>query len=194
MRLRLLYLTMGISLVAMTSGCTKKVATATPPPPPPAAPQEPAPAPAQQRQRPAVVAVPPKEAPEPAVASVHTTKTLEDMLNQLLDAYFDYDQANLRTDAQSALNKDYGALRALLQEFPNTKFMVEGNCDERGSAEYNLALGERRAKAAKEFLTQIGVPDDRLMTISYGQERPVCTDHNEDCWQKNRRAHLTASR
>ena len=74
------------------------------------------------------------------------------------------------------------------------QFLVKGNCDERGSAEYNLALGERRARAAKEFLTQIGVPDERLMTISYGQERPVCTDHNEECWQKNRRAHLTASR
>ena len=179
--------------MAITSGCHKKVAIAPPPPPQPA-PQAPAPTPAQERQRPAVVAVTPKEAPAQAVASVHTTKTLEDMLNQLLDAYFDYDQADLRSDAQSALNKDYSALRALLQEFPNTKFLVEGNCDERGSAEYNLALGERRARAAKEFLTQIGVPDERLMTISYGQERPVCTDHNEECWQKNRRAHLTASR
>src|SRR5258708_22658524 len=193
MRLRLLYLTMGVSLVAITSGCHKKVAIAPPPPPPPA-PQAPAPTPAQERQRPAVVAVTPKEAPAQAVASVHTTKTLEDMLNQLLDAYFDYDQADLRSDAQSALNKDYSALRALLQEFPNTKFLVEGNCDERGSAEYNLALGERRARAAKEFLTQVGVPDERLMTISYGQERPACTHHNEECWQKNRRAHLTASR
>jgi peptidoglycan-associated lipoprotein len=193
MRLRLLYLTMGVSLVALTSGCSKKVATSAPPPPPPA-PRESAPAPVEQRQRPSVVAVQPKETPAPPVASAHTTKTLEDMLNQLLDAYFDYDQANLRTDAQSALNKDYSALRALLAEFPSTKFLVEGNCDERGSAEYNLALGERRAKVAKEFLTQIGVPEERLMTISYGQERPVCTDHNEECWQKNRRAHLTASR
>ena len=193
MRLRLLYLTMGISLVAITSGCAKKVATSAPPPPPPA-PREAAPAPVEQRQRPSVVAVQPKETPAPPVAAAHTTKTLEDMLNQLLDAYFDYDQANLRHDAQTALNHDYSALRALLQEFPNTKFMVEGNCDERGSAEYNLALGERRAKVAKEFLTQIGVPEERLMTISYGQERPVCTDHNEECWQKNRRAHLTASR
>ncbi len=92
------------------------------------------------------------------------------------------------------MNKNSAALKSLLQEFPNTKFLVEGNCDERGSAEYNLALGDRRAAAAKEFLAQIGVPTDRLMTISYGQERPVCTDHNEDCWQKNRRAHLTASR
>ena len=98
---------------------------------------------------------------------------MADYLNKLLDAYFDYDKAELRGDAQSALNTNSSELRSLLQEFPNTKFVVEGSCDERGSAEYNLALGERRAKAAKEFLTQIGVPAERLTTISYGQERPV---------------------
>jgi peptidoglycan-associated lipoprotein len=128
------------------------------------------------------------------VASKNTPKSLEDLLNKLLDAYFDYNAATLRNDAQTALNQNSTALRELLQEFPNTRFTVEGNCDERGSAEYNLALGDRRAAAAKEFLTQIGVPAERLTTISYGKERPVCTDQNEDCWQKNRRAHLTASR
>jgi peptidoglycan-associated lipoprotein len=127
------------------------------------------------------------------VSANRTSKALEDYLNKLLDAYFDYDKADLRTDAQSALNSDSGELRSLLKEFPTAKFVVEGNCDERGSAEYNLALGERRAAAAKEFMIQIGVPADRLSTISYGQERPVCTDHDENCWQKNRRAHLTAS-
>jgi len=157
--------------------------------------ESPQPAAEPQRQRPAVVAVTPKPEPSAEVAvSKNTPKSLEDLLNQLLDAYFDYDKATLRSDAQTALNKNSAALKSLLQEFPNTKFLVEGNCDERGSAEYNLALGDRRAAAAKEFLAQIGVPTDRLMTISYGQERPVCTDHNEDCWQKNRRAHLTASR
>ena len=195
MRSRLFFLTIGVSLVAITSGCHKKAAMATPPPAPTPV-REPAPAAAEpQRQRPAVVAVTPK--PEPAaevVVSKNTPKSLEDLLNQLLDAYFDYDKATLRTDAQTALNANSTALRELLHEFPNTRFVVEGNCDERGSAEYNLALGERRAAAAKEFLTQIGVPADHLTTISYGQERPVCTDHNEDCWQKNRRAHLTASR
>jgi peptidoglycan-associated lipoprotein len=194
MKLRLLFLMMGVSVVAITSGCQKKAVTSAPPPPPPAA-REPEPTPAPQRQRPAVVAVTPTPpAPAAVAAAPHTTKTLEDLLNQLLDAYFDYDQADLRTDAQSALNKNSSYLKELLQEFPTTKFLVEGNCDERGSAEYNLALGERRAQAAKEFLTQIGVPGERLMTISYGHERPTCTDHNEECWQKNRRAHLTASR
>jgi peptidoglycan-associated lipoprotein len=134
-------------------------------------------------------------APTPAapVTAARTSKALEDYLNKLLDAYFDYDKADLRTDARTALNNDSSELRSLLKEFPNAKFVVEGNCDERGSPEYNLALGDRRAKAAQEFLTQIGVPADRLTTISYGQERPVCTDHDENCWQKNRRAHLSAS-
>jgi peptidoglycan-associated lipoprotein len=194
MRKHLLLLTIGASLSVMGVGCHKKAAMVTPPPAPAAAPA-PAPAPPPARQRPAVVAETPKPAsrPEPAV-SRNTPKSLEDLLNQLLDAYFDYDQAVLRTDAQTALNKNSSALRELLKEFPDTKFLVEGNCDERGSAEYNLALGDRRAAAAKEFLTQIGVPAERLTTISYGQERPTCTEHNEACWQKNRRAHLTASR
>jgi len=192
MKLQLLILTMGASLVAITSGCHKKVAAAPPPPPPPVvASTPPAPAPAP-RERVARVAEAPAPPPAP-VAEVRTSKVLADYLNKLLDAYFDYDKADLRTDARAALNNNSSELRSLLKEFPDTKFVVEGNCDERGSAEYNLALGDRRAKAAEEFLVQIGVPAARLTTISYGQERPVCTDHDENCWQKNRRAHLSAS-
>jgi peptidoglycan-associated lipoprotein len=193
MRLRLLMLTMGVSVVAITAGCHKKAAMAPPPPPPPVVAREtPAPPPAP-RERPATVARTPEPTPAAPVAAVRTSKALEDYLNKLLDAYFDYDKADLRTDARTALNNNSSELRSLLKEFPNTKFVVEGNCDERGSAEYNLALGDRRAKAAQEFLVQIGVPAERLATISYGQERPVCTDHDENCWQKNRRAHLSAS-
>jgi len=70
---------------------------------------------------------------------------------------------------------------------------VEGHCDERGSAEYNLALGDRRATEAKDYLVEFGVPASQLTTISYGKERPQCTEHNEECWQKNRRAHLSAA-
>jgi peptidoglycan-associated lipoprotein len=192
MRLKLLMLTMGASVVLITSGCHKKVAAAPPPPPPPVVAREnPAPPPAP-RERPARVAEAPAPTPAP-VAEVRTSKALEDYLNKLLDAYFDYDKADLRTDARTALNNNSSELRSLLKEFPNTKFVIEGNCDERGSPEYNLALGDRRAKAAEEFLVQIGVPASRLAIISYGQERPVCTDHDENCWQKNRRAHLSAS-
>src|SRR5262249_62116129 len=102
------------------------------------------------RRNPRPNALPAPRPPTPAPAApAHTVKTLEDYLNQLIDAYFDYDQAVLRTDAQAALNKDSGALQTLLREFPDAKFVIEGSCDERGSAEYNLALGDRRAKPPK---------------------------------------------
>ena len=111
---------------------------------------------------------------------------------QLQDAYFDYDKSDIRDDARAALTKDADALKAIFQEFPNASHHLEGHCDERGSAEYNLGLGDRRATAAKDFLVQLGVPADQLKTISYGKERPVCTESNEECWQRNRRAHFSA--
>ena len=110
----------------------------------------------------------------------------------LQDAYFDYDKSDIREDARAALTKDAEALKSIFQEFPSAIITVEGHCDERGSAEYNLGLGDRRATAAKDFLVQLGVPADKLKTISYGKERPVCTESNEECWQRNRRAHFSA--
>src|SRR5262249_51211263 len=132
--------------------------------------------------------------PAPPAAAPVTEKTLESYLNALLDAYFDYNQSDLRNDAVTNLNHNSENLRAMLNQFPNTKFVVDGNCDERGSEEYNLALGDRRAHAAQEYLVQAGVPADRLSTISFGKERPICTDHSEECWQKNRRAHVSLAR
>jgi peptidoglycan-associated lipoprotein len=107
------------------------------------------------------------------------------------DAYFDYDKSDIRADAQATLQQDATALKAILTDFPSAIIVIEGHCDDRGSAEYNLGLGDRRASAAKDFLTQLGIPADRLQTISYGKERPQCTDENEACWQKNRRAHFS---
>lgn len=107
------------------------------------------------------------------------------------DAYFDYDKSDIRSDARDALTRDAAVLKQIFSQDPNFSVVVEGHCDERGSAEYNLALGDRRASAAKDFLVQLGVPVDRLKTISYGKERPQCTEANEACWQKNRRAHLS---
>ena len=86
----------------------------------------------------------------------------------------------------------YEKLKTILRDFPNDAITVEGHCDERGSAEYNLGLGDRRSTSAKDFLVQLGVPADRLRTVSYGKERPQCTDGNEGCWQRNRRAHFSA--
>ena len=141
MKSRLLLYTIGISLVAIGSSCKKKVAMATPPPPPAAVRESTPPAPEPQRQRPANVAVAPTpEAPAPAVVSKNTPKSLEDLLNKLLDAYFDYDKATLRTDAQTALNANSTALRELLQEFPNTRFVVEGNCNKDIANRLDLSL------------------------------------------------------
>jgi peptidoglycan-associated lipoprotein len=108
------------------------------------------------------------------------------------DAYFDYNMSDIRSDGRDALTRDAALLKQIFQQDPNFSVVVEGHCDERGSAEFNLALGDRRATAAKDFLVQLGVPADRLKTISYGKERPQCTEASEDCWQKNRRAHLSA--
>ncbi len=129
----------------------------------------------------------------PVTASVAPAqKSLADLLSSTKDAYFDFDKSSLRTDAKSALSGDASTLKEIFTDFPNAKITVEGDCDERGSAEYNLALGDRRATEAKDYLVEFGVPASQVTTISYGKERPVCTEHDEECWQKNRRAHLSA--
>lgn len=131
--------------------------------------------------------------PPPAAPTVEPTLSGAEMLTrQGQDAYFDYDKNDIRADAQQALTADADLLKRIFAREPNLVVIVEGHCDERGSAEYNLGLGDRRATAAKEFLVNLGVPADRLKTISYGKERPQCTDATEECYQKNRRAHLAA--
>jgi peptidoglycan-associated lipoprotein len=106
------------------------------------------------------------------------------------DIYFDYDKNDIRADGRDTLTKDADLIKRILAADATFTIVIEGHCDERGSEEYNLALGDRRALAVKEFLVQLGVPDDRLKTISFGKERPVCTDENEACYQRNRRGHL----
>jgi peptidoglycan-associated lipoprotein len=126
---------------------------------------------------------PPPEAPPPPPVVV----TDEAAFGQnTKDAFFDFDKATIRADAEQALTGDASWLKSR----QNIKFTIEGHCDERGSEEYNLGLGDRRATAAKNFLVNAGVSADGISTISYGKSRPVCTDHTEDCWQQNRRAHL----
>jgi peptidoglycan-associated lipoprotein len=132
----------------------------------------------------------PPPPPPPVVNGPRITST-ELLQQQSQDAFFDYDKSDIRSDARDALTRDAGLLRQIFGQDPNFTVVVEGHCDERGSAEYNLALGDRRATAAKDFLVQLGVPADRLKTISYGKERPQCTEADEACWQKNRRAHLS---
>jgi peptidoglycan-associated lipoprotein len=136
-----------------------------------------------------VTAPPPPPPPPPPTV---TKRPFPDVLSaEVQDAYFDYDKSDIRSDARDSLTKNAAALKSILDDYPNATVVVEGHCDERGSAEYNLGLGDRRATAAKDFLVQLGVPADRLKTISYGKERPVCTEQDESCWQKNRRAHFS---
>jgi len=136
------------------------------------------------------------EAPAPPAPTTMTRPAGEASFEQrvaanLQDVYFDYDQSDIRGDGPEVLNQNAASLKAVLTDFPNAVIMVEGHCDERGSAEYNLALGDRRAGAAKDFLVKLGVPADRIHTISYGKERPQCTDSDDACWQKNRRVHFS---
>jgi peptidoglycan-associated lipoprotein len=104
----------------------------------------------------------------------------------LADTFFDYDQNALRDDARATLQKD----AAWLSKWPQTVINIEGHCDERGTPEYNLALGERRASVAREYLEGLGVSPSRIRIVSLGKEAPFCLESNDDCWAKNRRGHF----
>lgn len=137
-----------------------------------------------------------EEAPKPQepvqVAKVvpvtpETIEKKEDFLMALGDVYFDYDRFSIRNDAIPVLKEN---AQALVEGLSGKDIVIEGHCDERGTESYNMVLGERRASAVKEFLVDLGVPGDKLQVVSYGKERPVCTDQNEQCWQENRRGHF----
>jgi peptidoglycan-associated lipoprotein len=119
--------------------------------------------------------------------------TLNERLARLEDALFDYDKSTIRADATTALKDDVGVVRDILSNYPSQKLVIEGHADERGSAEYNAALGDRRAVAVRDFLTSMGISSGQLTVISYGKERPVCSEETEGCYQRNRRAHITAA-
>jgi OOP family OmpA-OmpF porin len=134
--------------------------TLQPPPPPP-------PAPIMEE----------KKAPEAAAEAVLEVTKLD-------TAYFDFDNYNLKPEAREVLKKDAD----WLSKNPDKKVVIQGNCDERGTVEYNLALGQRRADASAKYLNDLGIAKNRVSTVSYGKERPVCKESNEQCWSKNRRA------
>ena len=135
------------------------------------------------------VTVPPPPPPPPPATP---KRSAADILgSDVQDIYFDYDKSDVRSDQQDTAKKDADVLKQLLGDSAGFTVLIEGHCDERGSAEYNLGLGDRRATAAMDYLVQLGVPADRLKHISYGKEHPTCTDANESCYQKNRRAHFS---
>lgn len=161
MKKHLFYLLIAVAVFAVVvSGCSKKVAK---PEPVVEKVEEPAP--------------PPPPAPEPEPEPVKIPLTF-------LNVNFDYDKSDLRADALEIL----GQHAKKLMDNVNVKIQIEGHCDERGTVEYNLALGERRANAVKNFLVNYGVAADRISTISYGKERPLDPASNEEAWAKNRRA------
>ena len=121
-----------------------------------------------------------------------TRARIDELLGRIQDAYFDYDRHTLTDAAVRTLSGDSKELAVILNQYPDYKIRVEGYCDERGSAEYNLALGEARARAAKDYLVTVGVASDQLSTVSYGKEKQICDEHDESCWSKNRRVHIIA--
>jgi peptidoglycan-associated lipoprotein len=171
-------------------GCAKKVAAKAPSAPstaPVASARTSTPAPARNYSQPAQVA----QSTPSRLPDAVTRQRIQDLLNRIQDAYFDYDKHTLRPDAEAALKMDAQTLADIIKQYPDFKLTVEGYADERGSDEYNMALGDARAKQTKEYLSNLGLPGNQLATISFGKEKPVCTDHDEDCWQKNRRTHIT---
>jgi peptidoglycan-associated lipoprotein len=173
------------AITLSAAACHKKVAVATPapPPPPPAAPAPPPPPPPPA----------PRPAPEPpprplTEEQIFAQKSL-DQLNAerpLDDVYFDLDRSEIREDGKAPLQKDADWLK----KWGSTAINIEGHCDSRGSSEYNLGLGSRRASAAKDYLVNLGVPSSRVTIISKGKEQPFCNDESESCWQQNRRGHF----
>jgi peptidoglycan-associated lipoprotein len=192
-------LVMGMTVIGLFSAaaCSRKVATVNKPAnitPVATASSRPAATPSRDRGN---AAAPVRQAAAQPNRSTVMPKavrdTLNDRLSHLEDALFDYDRSTIRSDASVALRDDVNVIRGILADYPNQKLIIEGHADERGSAEYNLALGDRRAHAVEEFLSSQGIPGPQLAVVSYGKEKPVCTDETESCWQRNRRAHVTAS-
>ncbi len=172
--------TVALAAAALVVACSPKP---KPEPPPPA-----------PTPTPTVVTLEPTPAPTPRPAPRSQeddikAMSLDRVSSYLKPAFFDYDKAELRADARDVLAADATWLKA----HPTVVFTIEGHCDERGTAQYNLALGDRRANAAKEFLVSLGIDAGRAKTVSYGKERPFATGHDEDSWAKNRRAHFVVT-
>ncbi len=125
--------------------------------------------------------------PPPPPPAATPAPSDEDLFGQnIKDIYFDYDKSNIRADQESAIQSD----AQFLTQHPNISFTIEGHCDDRGSTEYNLALGDQRASSVKNALVAAGVSAGNIKTISYGKEKPFCMEDNEACWQQNRRGHF----
>jgi peptidoglycan-associated lipoprotein len=184
-RLRTFVTVVALSTAIALAGCAKKVPppAPAPPPPPPAAAAPPPPPPPPP---------PPAPAPRPPAPltedQIFAQKSL-DQLNAekpLAEVFFDLDESTVRDDARPILQRNADWMK----RWTSTQVTVEGHCDSRGTAEYNLALGTRRATSVRDYLVNLGVPTNRITIVTKGKEQPVCTDENEGCWQQNRRGHF----
>jgi peptidoglycan-associated lipoprotein len=177
----------GTLAAAIACGGDKKPPVAPPPPPPPApapAPTPPPPPPPQPAPQP-----PPPPPPHvPTEAEIWASKSVAELNSEkpLDDVFFDLDKADLTDAGRASLQKD----AAYLTAHASAVILIAGHCDERGTAEYNLALGERRAAASRDYLVSLGVQAARINVVSKGKEEPFCTDHAESCWALNRRGHF----
>jgi len=185
LRRSVLLSTAALLLVVVVAGCNRRV---PPPAPPPPAPPPPAATPAPPPPPPP----PPKPAPAPPPKpltedEIFQKKTLAELNAEmpLGDVFFDYDMSTIREDARPILQKNADYLR----RWATTRVTLEGHTDSRGTTEYNLALGARRAGAVRDYLVSLGIAADRLLAVSRGEETPQCTEEDEACWQRNRRGH-----
>jgi len=187
LRRSVLLTTVALLMIVVMASCSRRTPPPAPPPPappPPAATPPPPPPP------------PPPPAPEPpppppTEEQIFEAKTLAELNADmpLGDAFFDYDQSTIREDAQPVLqaNAEY------LERWTSTRVTVEGHADSRGTNEYNLALGDRRAAAIRDYLATLGVAADRMLAVTRGEENPQCIEEDEACWQRNRRGHFVFS-
>jgi peptidoglycan-associated lipoprotein len=180
------------SICVAAAACHKQVPPQTPAPPAPLPPQAAAPVPPPPPPPPPPPR--PSSAPAPAALSeeeIFARKSLDQVNAEkpLGDVYFDLDQATIRDEARAPLQKNADWMK----QWGSTQVIVEGHCDSRGSSEYNLALGSRRATAVKDYLVNLGVPANRVTIVSKGKEQPFCSEETESCWQQNRRGHFIVS-
>ena len=185
--LRLLFLAAATGAILTIAACHKTAPAVPPPPPPPpapvaSAPPPPPPPPPRQPEPPPAPPAPPSEEEifaRMSLSELNDRKPLEDV-------FFEFDKSELSDAARAGLQKD----SEWMKKWASTRVTVEGHADSRGTNEYNFALGERRAAAARDYLVSLGVPTARINTVSKGEEQPFCTEENETCWSQNRRGHF----
>ena len=185
LRRSVLLITVALLILVVIASCNRRVPPPAPPPPAPPAPVVPEPPPPPPPPPPQPPPPPPRQPTEDEIFQKLTLAELNAQM-PLGDVFFDYDMSTIRDDARPILQKNADYLR----RWTTTRVSVEGHADARGTTEYNLALGERRASAIRDYMVSLGIAADRLLSVSRGEESPVCQDENEACFMRNRRGHF----